>query len=63
LKYKNGTQKAIWSYWQALHAIPYSIPEFPVAWLTYFSVVPGALVAISYRKKTKTSPKPPPING
>ncbi|MBX5329350.1 MAG: glycosyl hydrolase 53 family protein [Candidatus Bathyarchaeota archaeon] len=50
LKYKNGTEKAIWVYWQALYTVPYSIPEFPVMWLTFISSVLVTLVSILFRK-------------
>ncbi|MGB9741226.1 MAG: hypothetical protein ACPLW5_05660, partial [Candidatus Bathyarchaeales archaeon] len=50
LKYKNGTEKAIWSYWQALHVIP----EFPVVWFTLTSLMLATLVAILlYRTRPK----------
>jgi hypothetical protein len=45
LKYKNGTEKEIWIYWQTLYTIPY-VSEFPVAWLTFFSLTLFTLVAI-----------------
>jgi hypothetical protein len=49
LKYKNGTEKEIWTYWQTLYAIPY-VSEFPVVWLTFFSLMFIALVVILLHK-------------
>lgn len=53
LKYKNGTEKAIWSYWQALYAIPNSIPEFPIVWLVLSTLMFVTLVVISFIKHQK----------
>ncbi|MEM2118700.1 MAG: hypothetical protein QW840_01075 [Candidatus Bathyarchaeia archaeon] len=50
LKYKNGTEKAIWSYWQALHAIPCSIPEFPVMWFAFSPLAILALTLLLHQK-------------
>jgi len=33
LRYKNGTEKAIWSCWQSLYEVPYLVPEFSASWL------------------------------
>ena len=53
LKYKNGTEKAIWSYWQALYAIPNSIPELPTAPLIFLFLTLAAFVAILFHKILK----------
>jgi hypothetical protein len=50
LRYKNGTEKAIWSYWQTLYAIPYSVPEFPVLWLALVSLMLVAFVVVFLRR-------------
>jgi len=50
LKYKNGTEKAIWSYWQTLYTIPYSIPELQVGWFTFLSLILITLVVVSFHK-------------
>jgi hypothetical protein len=52
LKYKNGTEKAIWSYWQALYAITY-VSEFPAAWFILPSLMFVTLVAILLIKRQK----------
>jgi hypothetical protein len=57
LRYKNGTEKAIWVYWQALYAISYPIPEFPIAWLAFLSLMLVTLVAISFHKMPITRSK------
>ncbi|MGQ9539139.1 MAG: hypothetical protein ACUVTE_06140 [Candidatus Bathycorpusculaceae bacterium] len=49
LKYKNGTEKAIWAYWQALHAVPL-VPEFPAAYLIFTLLTFATFVAISFKK-------------
>jgi hypothetical protein len=49
LRYKNGTEKAIWSYWQTL----YTIPEFPAPWLIFLSLTLVTLVAITLNKCSK----------
>jgi hypothetical protein len=55
LKYKNGTEKAVWVYWQALYAIPYLIPELPAVWLIFLSLMLVTLVVILPHKiKNKT---------
>jgi hypothetical protein len=46
LKYKNGTEKEIWIYWQTLCSIPYSVPEFPVVWLTFLVLMLVTLIVI-----------------
>jgi hypothetical protein len=51
LRYKNGTEKAVWSYWQALYAITY-VSEFPAVWLTFISLMLVTIVAISIHKVT-----------
>jgi len=49
LRYKNGTEKAVWSYWQTLYMIPHSIPEFPAAWLILVSLMLSTLVMVPFR--------------
>ncbi|MDH7477416.1 MAG: glycosyl hydrolase 53 family protein [Candidatus Bathyarchaeota archaeon] len=49
LKYKNGTEKAVWSYWQTLYTIPY-VPEFPVMWFSFLFLILVTLVVTSFRK-------------
>ncbi|MGQ9506781.1 MAG: hypothetical protein ACUVTB_02835 [Candidatus Bathycorpusculaceae bacterium] len=56
LKYKNGTEKAIWSYWQTLYAIPL-LPEFPTAWLTFLSLMLVILVVATFCKMLTKFPK------
>ncbi|HVP93347.1 MAG TPA: hypothetical protein VMS94_06380 [Acidobacteriota bacterium] len=55
LKYKNGTEKAIWAYWQTLYAIPYSVPEFPVAWLAFLALMLATFVILIHRIFIKRS--------
>jgi len=57
LKYKNGTEKAIWSYWQALYAITY-VSEFPTIWLILPSLMFVTLVAILLIKRQKVNKSP-----
>jgi hypothetical protein len=47
LKYKDGAEKTIWTYWQKLHAIRESVPDSPVPWLALISLMLIALVVIS----------------
>ncbi len=59
LKYKNGTEKAIWSYWQALYAIP-SVPEFPLptillAFMTIIPLFVIALVKKQFQKRERSN--------
>ncbi|MGQ9530461.1 MAG: glycosyl hydrolase 53 family protein [Candidatus Bathycorpusculaceae bacterium] len=49
LKYKNGTEKTIWTYWQTLYSIPY-IPEFPAVWLTFISLMLVTFAVILFQK-------------
>lgn len=49
LKYKNGTEKAIWAYWQALYAVPL-VPEFPVAHLIFTLLAFATFVVIPFKK-------------
>lgn len=49
LRYKNGTEKAVWSYWQALYATTY-VSEFPAAWLAFIYLMLVTIVAISIHK-------------
>jgi hypothetical protein len=46
LRYKNGTEKAIWSYWQTLYAISNPIPEFPPAPLIFLYLTLATLVMV-----------------
>jgi hypothetical protein len=55
LKYKNGTEKAIWPYWQMLHAMPYSVPEFPLPAIL-LTFTPAILFLATVFKKKKTIP-------
>lgn len=55
LKYKNGTEKAIWSYWQALYAIPNTIPEFQITWLMLLSLTSITFIAIMINKNVNFS--------
>jgi len=50
LKYKNGTEKAIWSYWQALYAISNIIPEFSTPWLIFLTLTLIAIAVITPHK-------------
>jgi hypothetical protein len=55
LRYKNGTEKAVWTYWQALYAIPCSIPEFPSGLTALVSLALVALILISLGKAGRHS--------
>jgi hypothetical protein len=55
LKYKNGTEKEIWIYWQTLYAIPYTIPEFQAIWLIFLSLMLVPLVILLHRMSTNHS--------
>jgi hypothetical protein len=48
LRYKNGTEKEIWAYWQAL----YTIPEFPTVWLVLPALILVMVVVILLRRKS-----------
>ncbi len=50
LKYMNGTEKAIWIYWQELYALSCSIPEFPAVWLIFLSSMLVTFVVILLHK-------------
>jgi len=54
LRYKNGTEKEIWAYWQTLYSTPCSIPEFPVIWLSFLALVPVTLAVVLLRKMPRT---------
>ncbi len=53
LRYKNGTEKTIWSYWQALYDVPCTIPESPSAWVAFFSLTLVSFVAILLKKRIR----------
>ncbi|MGQ9566121.1 MAG: glycosyl hydrolase 53 family protein [Candidatus Bathyarchaeales archaeon] len=66
LKYKNGTEKAVWVYWQALHSI--LVPEIPDFWLTLISLTLVTFVVIlvyrlaaNHYKKRQQPPKTPKL--
>jgi hypothetical protein len=54
LRYKNGTEKAVWSYWQALHQV-YYIPEFQITWFILLSLTSITLISTILNKK-RTNP-------
>lgn len=50
LRYKNGTGKMIWAYWQTL----YTIPEFPAMWFTFtFLIIATLSVVLLLRASAK----------
>lgn len=55
LKYKNGTEKAVWNYWQALFALPRIVPELPTTWPLAVTLTFATLVELLCR------PKRPPV--
>ena len=57
LRYKNGTEKEIWVYWQALYALPCTIPEFPAVCLILSLFVPVTAVILLHEMLTKHSRK------
>jgi hypothetical protein len=65
LRYMNGTEKAIWAYWQALFMISYSIPEFPfLTILLAFTMATLLLAAVSRKKRIfRYPPKQTLVNG
>jgi hypothetical protein len=50
LRYKNGTEKAVWSYWQTLYAIPF-VPEFPSN-IVFFAFLVLSTIALVFLEKT-----------
>ncbi|MEM2104730.1 MAG: glycosyl hydrolase 53 family protein [Candidatus Bathyarchaeia archaeon] len=54
LRYKNGTEKAIWTYWQALYAIQ-TIPESQISWFLPLSLIFAALVVVFIIKRLKVN--------
>jgi hypothetical protein len=55
LRYKNGTEKAVWSYWRALYTIPNAIPEFQITWFILLSLTFITFISIMLNK-TRTNP-------
>jgi hypothetical protein len=47
LRYKNGAEKAVWTYWQKLYAIRDSVQETPTPWLALVSLLLIAVVVIT----------------
>jgi hypothetical protein len=58
LKYKNGTEKAIWNYWQTLYTIPL-VPELPILWLAPVSLTLVTFTVILLRKMSVNRLKKP----
>jgi len=53
LIYKNGTKKAIWSYWQSLYEVPCSVPEFSAQWIILLTLIFIMLAVASINRSKK----------